>query len=85
MTYQKLRPAEGGELDGGEARGAGGGGHRLDAPEEDLHVLLASHLALVEEGPGPSHAHSPVSKLPVRLVTLELLCKDYPCFRRTFD
>ena len=76
MTYQKLRSAEGGELDGGEARGAGGGGHGLDAPEEDLHVLLARHLALVEESPRPCNSHPSVSKLSVRLVTLELLCKE---------
>ena len=76
MYYQQLGPAEGGELDGGESGGAGGGGHGLDAPEEDLHVLLARHLALVEVGPGPRHPHPPVSKLPVRLVTLQLLCNE---------
>lgn len=41
---------------------------------EDLHVLLTRHLALVDEKVlAPGDSHPPVSKLSVRLVTLELL------------
>ena len=73
LSYQQLRPAEGSELDGGEARGAGGGGHGLDAAEEDLHVLLTRGLALVEEGAGARHAAPPVPELPLRPVALQLI------------
>ena len=72
-AYQELGTAERGDLDGCEARGVGGGGHGLDAAEEDLHVLLARGLALVEEGAGARHAAPPVPELPLRPVALELV------------
>ena len=73
LPHQQGRSAQRRDLDGREARGVGGGGHGLDAAEEDLHVLLARGLALVEEGAGARHAAPPVPELPLRPVALELV------------
>ena len=48
-SYQQRGTSQGSNLDGSEARGVCCGGHSLDAPQEDLHVLLAGGLALASD------------------------------------
>ena len=46
LPHQQGRSAQRRDLDGREACGVGGGGHGLDAAQEDLRVLLTGGLAL---------------------------------------